>query len=68
MSQNNNKTKVKTVPYLFDLFTIRHFSLTSVNSESVGYAFVAQPLRFYMEEMSKCQWGLFQFHLIITAK
>ena len=39
-SRNDNKTKVKTVPYLFDLFTIRHFSLTSGRSESVGNVFV----------------------------
>ena len=41
-----NREKVKTVPYLFHLFTSRHFSLTSALSKSVGYAFITQPHAF----------------------
>ena len=43
--KNPNKTKVKMVPY--GLLTIRHFSSPSVRSETVGCAFVTQPMRFY---------------------
>ena len=35
------------VPYLLGLLTIRHFSSLSVRSETVGCAFVTQPMRFY---------------------
>ena len=45
-SRNNNKLKVKTVPYLFGLFTIRYFSLMPGRSESVSNALL-QPLCFY---------------------
>ena len=55
-SRNNNKTKVKTVPYLFGLFCFRHFSSTSACSVSVGCTFLSHLSRRLTGELIGYPW------------